>query len=100
MDVRHFHKNCTSTPCRLTDDVAATDNDRLLSVVLLYDQPCDARALDEALFSLAIQDHTPLEVVVVLPACGKSLPRRIERPRNSRAGAAIEHSLAVATKHN
>ena len=50
-----------------------------LSVVLLYDQPCDARSLDEALFSLAIQDHTPIEVVVVLPACGRTLPRRIEQ---------------------
>jgi hypothetical protein len=55
------------------------DSDRLLSVVLLYDQPCDARALDEALFSLAIQDHTPLEVVVALPACGRTLPRQVEQ---------------------
>lgn len=79
MDVRHFQKSCTSISCRLTDDNLTADSDRLLSVVLLYDQPCDTRALDEALFSLAIQDHTPLEVVVALPACGRALPRQIEQ---------------------
>lgn len=52
-----------------SDEVSPNSGDRL-SVVVIFDRPFDAIALDEALFSLAIQDYENLEVVLVLPDCG------------------------------
>jgi hypothetical protein len=50
----------------------------VLSVIVLFDHPFDVRSLDEALFSLAVQDHKNLDIVVVLPDAGAELHRRVE----------------------
>jgi hypothetical protein len=54
------------------------DGERLLSVIVLFDYPFDAQALDEALFGLAVQDWDPIEVVVTLPDCGPDVHRDVE----------------------
>ncbi|HEY7428017.1 MAG TPA: hypothetical protein VH682_27535, partial [Gemmataceae bacterium] len=82
MDVEPLRDHCTVTECRSAEvgleDASREDDDRL-SVVVFYDRPFDAVALDEALFSLAIQDHEHLEVVLVLPDCGRAFHQQAER---------------------
>ena len=50
----------------------------LLSVVILFDYPFDVQALDEALFSVAVQDWDRIEVVVALPDVGLQPRRDVE----------------------
>jgi hypothetical protein len=42
-----------------------------LSVVVIFDHPSSDTALDEALFSLAAQDHESLDIIVVTPDAGR-----------------------------
>jgi hypothetical protein len=44
--------------------------DDLLSVVVLFDHPFDTKSASDALFSVAVQDHGHLDVVLVLPDLG------------------------------
>jgi hypothetical protein len=41
-----------------------------LSVVVLFDYPFDTKSASDALFSVAVQEHVHLDVVLVLPALG------------------------------
>ncbi|HEY7423694.1 MAG TPA: hypothetical protein VH682_05560, partial [Gemmataceae bacterium] len=82
MDVEPMRDYCTVTECRSAEndlEHASHDNGDRLSVIVFYDRPLDAVALDEALFSLAIQDHEHLEVILVLPDCGRAFHQQAER---------------------
>lgn len=70
-----FAPHCVILECGSSASRSAAD-DRL-SVIVIFDDPFDGTALDEALFSLAIQDHTALDVIVVLPDSGPELPHRV-----------------------
>jgi hypothetical protein len=81
MDLERLRDRCVVTDLRVsevnTEEALEAGDDRL-SVVVCYDYPFDAIALDEALFSLAVQDHEPIEVVLVLPECGRAFRQRTE----------------------
>jgi hypothetical protein len=53
--------------CRAKSGVIADDG---LSVVVLFDHPFDTKSASEALFSVAVQDHEHLDVLLVLPDLG------------------------------
>jgi hypothetical protein len=55
----------------------ASNTDDLLSVIVLFDYPFELAALDEALFSLAVQEHENLDIIVVLPRTGPQLHDRV-----------------------
>ncbi|WP_158932632.1 glycosyltransferase family A protein [Acidisphaera sp. S103] len=52
--------------------------DDVLSVIVLFDTPFDLTSLDEALFSIAAQDHEYLDVILVTPDLGSSHLARLE----------------------
>ena len=81
MRIAHRHEgpdglrqSWTTTACA----EPAADAPETLSVVVLFDRPGDFTALDEALFSVAVQDHETLDVIVVLPDAGGRYHRRVE----------------------
>jgi hypothetical protein len=74
MDRDHLNARCVVTDCLS----GGADRPDRLAAVVVFDQPFDAVALDEAVFSLSAQDHEPLEVVVVLPTTGPTYHRRAE----------------------
>ncbi len=57
---------------------AGSHREGFLSVIVVFDYPFALEALDEALFSLAVQDWEQLEVILVLPDCGRELHRDLE----------------------
>jgi hypothetical protein len=75
MDLEWLRGRCVVTDLRVSEanlDKPQESGDNRLSVVLCYDHPFDAVALDESLFSLAAQEHEHLEVVLVMPECGRT----------------------------
>ena len=100
MNLERLADRCVVTDLRVADGGADEAGDDLLSVVLCYDYPFDTVALDEALFSLAVQEHERLEVLLVLPECGHALRRRAEaavlaQPWPDRARARV---VSVSTR--
>lgn len=82
-----MHDDTPNMFCSIVDDIGQRDGlpsesegdlDRLLSVIVLFDYPFDFPALDEALFSLAVQDWDRIEVVLALPDCGFGVHREVE----------------------
>ncbi len=82
-----MHDDTPNMFCSIVDDIGQRDGlpsesegdlDRLLSVIVLFDYPFDFPVLDEALFSLAVQDWDRIEVVLALPDCGFGVHREVE----------------------
>ena len=69
MDFEYLKPRCAATECG--DSIPSTDSDGCLSVVVIFDHPSSDTALDEALFSLAAQDHESLDIIVVTPDAGR-----------------------------
>jgi len=70
-----------------------------LSVIMLFDHPLDFAALDEALFSLAVQDWERIEVIIALPDCGPDMHRGAEETARAQSWpeAAGVKVVSVAT---
>jgi hypothetical protein len=71
-----FIPPCRTTECGFTRSAAA--DALVLTVVVLFDRPFDSVALDELLFSLAVQDHEALDIIVALPDTGREFHRNTE----------------------
>jgi hypothetical protein len=69
VDFEYLQSRCINAECVTAKSSVGTD--RCLSVVVIFDHPSCDTALDEALFSLAAQDHECLDVIVVTPDAGR-----------------------------
>ena len=69
MDFQYLQSRCITTEC--CAKIPSVDCDGCLSVVVIFDYPSSDTALDEALFSLAAQDHESLDIIVVTPNAGR-----------------------------
>jgi hypothetical protein len=80
---------CVVAECRT--ELPSADSDGCLSVVLIFDHPSSDTALDEALFSLAAQDHENLDIIVVTPDAGRYR-------RNQIAGLVSAQPWSITTR--
>lgn len=81
MHIAHRHEGPDGLRQRWTTSECAepaADAHETLSVVVLFDRPGDFTALDEALFSVAVQDHEALDVIVAVADAGPRYHRRVE----------------------
>ena len=69
MDFEFLQSRCITIECATANPSIGTD--QCLSAVVIFDYPSCDTALDEALFSLAAQDHECLDIVVVTPDAGR-----------------------------
>jgi len=69
VDFEFLQSRRIKTECVTADPSVGTE--QCLSVVVIFDYPSCDTALDEALFSLAAQDHESLDVIVVTPDAGR-----------------------------
>jgi hypothetical protein len=69
MDFEYLQLHCFTTECGA--EIPSIGSEECLSVVVIFDHPSCDTALDEALFSVAAQDHECLDIVVVIPDAGR-----------------------------